>query len=147
MVATIDEILDEWSRDSKVDETSVSPELLKISKLHSKYLRFMAENSLLAKKRIVDYQKMKAIKWDYYNGKMSKEELDERGWKQYLHTVQTKDGIERCLDKDEDLINILLLKAMNDDAVTVTTGILKELNARTYQLKSWVDYQKYLLGH
>ena len=147
MVATVNEILEEWGKDAAVDESRVPEELLKIPKMHSKYVRYRAENSLLAKKRMTDYEKMRAVKWDYYSGVMPKEELDDRGWKPYLYTAKAKDSLERCCAKDQDLNNILLLKAVNDEAVEICTSILRELNARTYQLRAWCDYQRFLLGH
>lgn len=147
MVSTVDEILTEWAKDSNVDESRVPEELLKIPKLHSKYVRYRAEHSLLAKKKMVDYEKMKAVKWDYYSGIMPKEELDDRGWKPYLYTAKNKDTLERCITKDDDLNNILLMKVVNDEAVELCTSIIRELNARTYQLRAWVDYQRFMLGH
>lgn len=146
MIATIDTILNDWSTDSKVDETRVPEELLKIPRLHSKYLRYRAENALLAKKKIIDYEKMKAVKWDYYTGNMPKEELDDRGWKPYLYSVKNKESIDRCLSKDEDLNTTLLQKATYDEAVEICTAIIKELSNRSWQLKGWIDYQRFLLG-
>lgn len=147
MVAKINDILNEWTADSVVDETRVPEELLKVSRLQSKYVRYRAENALEAKKKIVDWEKLRAVKWDYYTGNMSKEELDDKGWKPYLYSTKTKDSVERCISKDDDLNNLLLLKAEYDEAVEVCTAILKELNSRTYQLRSWVDYQRFLLGN
>lgn len=147
MVKSVFEIQEEWAKDSIVDETSVGPELLKLSKLQSKYTGYLAENSLISKKKLIEYNKMRAVKWDYYNGNMSKEELDERGWKPYLYTVKLKEGIERCLDRDEDLNNMLMNKVLYDEAVSLCESILKAINNRGYSLKAWVDYQKYILGH
>lgn len=146
MVKSFDEITDEWAKDSIIDETDVSPQLLNTGKMQSKYVKYMAENSLLSKKKLIEYNNLRSVKWDYYNGTMSKEELDERGWKPYLYAVKMKDSIERCLDKDPDLNKLLMNKAVYDEAVTACMSILKELNNRTWALRTWVDYQKYLLG-
>lgn len=146
MVATYDDILTAWSTDSVVNETRVLEELLKIPKLQEKYLRFRAENSLLAKKEMVKYEKMRAVKHDYYSGIMPKEELDDRGWKPYLYHVKAKDALDRVLAKDDDLGAILIQKAEYDEAVDICNAIIKELNSRTYQLRAWIDYQRYILG-
>ena len=146
MVKTVFEILDEWAVDANVDETNVGPELLKISKLQSKYSIYLANHSLLAKQRLIEYAKMKAIKHDYYTGLMSKEELDDRGWKPYLYSVKNKDAIDRLLEKDDDLNNILLKKALNDEASEQCKNIIKDLHNRGFRLNAWVSHQKYLLG-
>lgn len=147
MVMSAIEIAEEWSKDAIVDETSVAKELLRTPKLHAKYVKWGAENSLMSKKRMVDFTKLRAVKWEYYGGKMSKEDLDDRGWKPFLLTVTTRDGIERYIEKDEDLSKILLDKAHYDEAAQMCRDIVKELNSRTYALRAWVDYQKYLLGN
>ena len=147
MVATLDQVLTEWSKDATVDESRVQEELTKTGKLQSKYVRYRAENALLAAARAVDYEKLKAVKHDYYSGVMSKEELDDRGWKPYLYSVRSKDALERCLTKDDELSKLLLTKVLHDQVVEVCTSILKELGNRTYALRGWVDYQKYLMGH
>ena len=146
MVKSFDDITQEWADDSIIDETDVGPQLLNNAKLHSKYVKYMVENSVLSKKKLIEYNKLRSIKWDYYNGTMSKEELEERGWKPYLYSVKLKDGIERCLDKDDDISKLLMSKALNDESVNACTVILKELNNRTWALRAWIDYQKYLLG-
>ena len=146
MVKSFDDITQEWADDSIIDETDVGPQLLNNAKLHSKYVKYMVENSVLSKKKLIEYNKLRSIKWDYYNGTMSKEELEERGWKPYLYSVKLKDGIERCLDKDDDINKLLMSKALNDESVNACTVILKELNNRTWALRAWIDYQKYLLG-
>jgi hypothetical protein len=146
MAMSLEQILAAWSEDCVVDESKVSAELLKVPKLHGKYVAEWARNSLLGKSKAVEYEKLRAIKHDYYTGKMSKEELDDRGWKPFLYAVNSKDAIERCLQKDEDLNKILIQKALYDETAETCKYILKELNNRTFALRAWVDHQKYLLG-
>jgi hypothetical protein len=142
------EIIKEWSEDSeRTDETNVHHELLRTSKIHAKYVKYMAEGSLLGKKRAIEYQTLRAVKHDYYTGTMSKEDLDDRGWKPYLYTVKSREGIDRCMEKDEDLNKLLIEKALFDETAAVCKEILKELSNRTWALRAWVDYQKYLLGN
>lgn len=145
-IPTFEEILEQWATDSVVNENNAYTELLKIGKLHSKYIKYMAFHSLQSKMKLIEYNKLKNIKWDYYKGTLSREELEEKGWKPYLKSASTKESIERCLDMDDDLNNLLLSKSVNDEAVEACKLILKELNNRTWSLKSWVDYQKFLQG-
>jgi hypothetical protein len=143
----LEEIQNEWAKDSKVDETEVGRELLRTNRLHEKYIRYMATGSLLAKQRAGELDKLRAVKWDYYSGRMSKEELDDRGWKPYLYASPSKDYIERCLAKDDDLIDLTLRFALATESYEVAKAIVKEIGQRHYSLGKWVDYQKFLQGH
>ena len=143
---SIDDIAQEWSIDSKTDATEAGKELLRVGSLHSKYARILANHSLMAKKRAVEYNELKAVKYDYYNGVLPKEDLDARGWQPFLRTAKTKDVIERLCEADSDLNTILLKKAIHDEATDMCKSILKEVNNRTWAIRSWVDYQKLMKG-
>ena len=76
----LQQILEMWKEDSAIewnhlDETSrITPAL------HAKYLELLAQ-AKLAKKRAEFKQKaLLKDKWLYYNGKMSQEDIEEKGW-------------------------------------------------------------------
>ena len=75
----LDAILKEWQTDSVIKdnlaETSVDS-----AKLHAKYLKILFETKLLLKKEEMKQKQLLKAKWLYYEGKMTKEEMDSRGW-------------------------------------------------------------------
>jgi hypothetical protein len=50
------------------------------------------------------------------------------------------------MDSDEDMNKYLAHKAMHDEIVDVCTAILKELNNRAWELKSFIDWEKFIQG-
>lgn len=73
------QILAMWEKDSvigsKLDEASrVTPNL------HSKYLTLLSENKLQLKRAEFSQKSLLKDKWLYYNGKMSQEDMLEKGW-------------------------------------------------------------------
>jgi hypothetical protein len=50
------------------------------------------------------------------------------------------------LEADEDLNRYLAQKMLHEEIVEVCNSILKELNSRTYQLRSFIDYEKFING-
>lgn len=73
------QILTMWEKDSvigsKLDEASrVTPNL------HSKYLTLLSENKLQLKRAEFSQKSLLKDKWLYYNGKMSQEDMLEKGW-------------------------------------------------------------------
>ena len=137
---TLEEILKLWSKDSNIDETEPGRELLKIPSLHNKYLTFLTKHKIASKKAHFDYLKMKKIKWEYYTGKMSKEELDQFNWEPFPFTL--KSDISTYLEGDKDLIRLLEKKIYHEEVVSALESILNELKQRTWQLKSFIDYER-----
>jgi len=143
---TIDILFDMWAEDSKVDSTEIGDELLKIPNLHSKYLRIHSHHSLVVKKVMNDYARMKKIRWEYYNGDLNNpEDLETHKLKPFTKKILRTD-IPMYLDSDEVLNNLLLKKVLHQEIVDSCAQILKELHSRTFQIKSYIDWEKFRNG-
>ena len=140
----LEEILKAWEIDANIDQLEPSKELLKIPKLHSKYLNVLIKHKMASKKSHFDYLRMRKLKWEYYTGKMSKEQLDEYGWQPFQFTL--KSDINTYLESDNDLITLLEKKIYHEETISVIESIMKELNSRTYQLKDFISWEKFIGG-
>jgi lysyl-tRNA synthetase class II len=142
----IDALMEEWSNDSVIDETEPGRELIKISSLHAKYLRILSHHNMICKKIISDYNKLRKLKWEYYSGDLNNpEDLEQYGLEPMIKKVLRSD-IPTYLDSDTELNNILLKKVVHEEIVSSCGSIIKELNARTWQLKSFIDWEKFTSG-
>nr|QMP82930.1 MAG: hypothetical protein [Caudoviricetes sp.] len=142
----LDELLNEWSKDCLIDESRINSEITRIPQLHAKYLRHLNDHKMGSLKSKFDYDKMKNIKTEYYLGHLDKETLDEYGWEQFDLKIGTKNNIERYINSDDQLIKLLQKKSYHDQIVSTCEQILNELKNRSWQMKSLIDYQKYLTG-
>lgn len=142
----LEDLLELWNKDSVVDESSIGGELLKIPQLHAKYLKILNEHKLASIRGKFEYDKMKNIKTEYYLGNLDKETLDEFGWEQFDLRIGAKSNIDRYINSDEILIKLLQKKSYHEQAVFTCEQILNELKNRSWQLKTFVDYQKFLNG-
>lgn len=140
----LDELLQMWTEDSQIDRTEPGKALLDIPKLHSKYLNILSRHRLLSKESEFKYNKMKRLKWEYYTGKLDSDVLKKYGWEQFPYTL--KSDINTYLESDDDLNKCIAAKLMHDEIVEVCQSILKELNSRTYQLRSFIDFEKFING-
>jgi hypothetical protein len=140
----IDDLLEMWRQDCDIDRTEPDREILNIPKLHSKYLNVLSRHRLLSKDAEFKYNKMKKLKWEYYTGKLDDDQLEEHGWKPFPFIL--KSDITTYLDSDEDLNKYLANKALHDEIVDLCTTILKELNSRTFQLRDYISWQKFIQG-
>ena len=140
----LEQILKYWETDSNMDQTEPSKELLKIPVLHSKYLNILTTHKLASKKAHFDYLRMRKIKWEYFTGKMSKEELDEYGWEQFQFAL--KSDVNTYLEADGDLIKLLEKKVYHEEAISVIESIMSELKQRTWQLRDFISWEKFVNG-
>ena len=140
----LEKILQEWEKDAVIDQTEPGKELIRIPLLHSKYLNFLTKHKMATKKVNYDYLRMRKVKWEYYTGKMSQEELAEYGWEPFQFTL--KSDITTYLESDNDLIKLLEKKVYHDESVSVLEAILGELKQRTWQLRDFINWERFIGG-
>lgn len=140
----LDEVLAEWKKDSEIDRTEPGREMLNIPKLHSKYLNILSHYRQLMRGNEFKYAEMKKVKWEYYTGKMSKEQLDLYGWEPFNFVL--KSDVSTYIEGDKDLNKLLASRLMYEEIVKVCESIMKELQSRTYQLKAFIDYERFIQG-
>ena len=139
------ELLEMWNKDSEIDRTEPGKALLDIPKLHSKYLAILSRHRLLSKECEFRYNQMKRLKWEYYTGKLDKETLEKHGWQPFPYTLKSE--VSTYLESDEDLNKLLAKKHIYEEMIEACTSIMKELNSRTFQLRSFIDYEKFISGN
>lgn len=146
MIQTLDELHDEWQVDGEIDKTEIGDELLKIPKLHAKYLRILSYHNSQSKEMGINYAKAKKIRYEYYQGDLNNpDDLAKYGFEPMTKRV-LKSDIPLYIESDPTLLSILRKKNLHDEIASATTSILKELNSRTYQLRSHIDYEKFING-
>lgn len=143
-MSKLDELLEMWSKDANIDRTEPGKALLDIPKLHSKYLNILSSHRLAMKDAEFKYSRMKKLKWEYYTGKLDDETLKKHGWEPFPFVL--KSDITTYLESDEDLNKYLAQKAMHQEIVTVCESIMKELGARTFQLRDYITWEKFIQG-
>jgi predicted membrane protein len=145
-VASLENLMELWSEDAKINMTEPAKELVRIPNLHSKYLNIMTTHKMIMKKYEREYNEKRKIKWEYYNGDLNNpEDLKKHNLPPMQKRVYKQD-IVTYLDSDEELNNILIKKMMQEEIVSYSLAVIKELNNRTWQLRSIIDWIKYTSG-
>jgi hypothetical protein len=140
-----DEIKEMAADDCKIDGTELDIESIKIPQLHNKYLRLMQDEKLVLRSMISKRNTLYRLKWEYYTGKMSREELEHHGWEPFQLNVLKKD-LEIYLDSDADL-NIMRDRiAMIEAKISYLEEIIKELNSRAWKIKNAIEWRKFTSG-
>jgi hypothetical protein len=140
----LDDLLEMWRTDSIIDRTEPGKALINIPQLHSKYLNILSRHRLLSKESEFKYNKMKKLKWEYYTGKLDQDQLDKHGWEPFPFVLKSE--LTTYLESDEDINKHIAQKVLHDEIVEVCSSILKELHSRTFQLRSFIDFEKFISG-
>jgi len=140
----LQKLLDMWAVDSNIDRTEPGKELINIPKLHSKYLNILSRHRMLSKQSEFKYNKIKKLKWEYYTGKLDSDQLKEYGWDPFPFTL--KSDIATYMESDDDINKHLVKKIMHDEIVELCQSILKELNSRTFQLRDFIAWERFIQG-
>ena len=74
-------ILDMWSSDCVIGQSSLDESSRQTPLLHAKYLELLSTAKLRLKKAEQEQKVLLKDKWLYYNGKMDQTEIEEKGWK------------------------------------------------------------------
>jgi len=141
---TLEQILKMWEKDSVIDQTEPSKELIKIPMYHSKYVAVLTKHRIAKQKAHFDYLRMRKVKWEYFTGKLSKEELEEHDWEPFQFAL--KSDITTYLEADKDLIKLLEKKVYHEEAISVIESIMQELKQRTWQLRDFISWEKFVAG-
>lgn len=137
----IDDIFDEWEKDSVIDQFDLSGESIKTGKLHSKYSRMRSEHRLKAETLASKHRTLREFKKKYYRGDFNNpEDLAKYNLTPWQGPFSNID-VQAMIDGDQELADILLKKVYYEEVVTFCESVLKELHNRTYAIGSSIKWE------
>tara|TARA_B110000908_G_C10245735_1_gene448677 strand:- start:1650 stop:2081 length:432 start_codon:yes stop_codon:yes gene_type:complete len=141
----IEQIVSEWNKDCKIDETELGRESAKIPQVHNKYIKiYMGERIALYKIKS-ETKKVKRALLEYYLGELDQDELDQMGRQQFYKKL-LKNEVDVYIESDDMMIESVLRLGMQDEKVAYLDSIIKNINNRGFQLKTAVDWAKFTTG-
>tara|TARA_S200002703_G_scaffold31202_2_gene27171 strand:- start:4553 stop:4999 length:447 start_codon:yes stop_codon:yes gene_type:complete len=146
---TLDDIMNMWKTDSNIDDLALDDETKKTSKLHSKYLELVNVTRLQLAKLDSDLDKLKKDKWLYYTGKMTKEQMDMKGWAYDPFgggTKPLKSELDYYYDSDEDIVRIKQRIEYQKAIANTLEEIMNNLRWRHTHIKNILDWKKFVSG-
>lgn len=141
----LEEISQEWINDSKIDTTELDIESIKIPQLHSKYLKIYFEERKKLKSLEFQSKELFLNKYEYYNGRLSDEELEKLNWEPFMKRLM-KNEIDLYLEADKDIINTNLRIVVQKEKLDMLEEILKNLNQRNFQIRNAIEWKKFTQG-
>lgn len=141
----LEEISQEWIKDSKIDTTELDVESIKIPQLHSKYLKVYFEERRKLKGLEFQSKELFLNKYEYYHGRLSDEELQQLNWEPFMKRLM-KNEVDLYLESDKDIIQTNMRIVNQKEKLDMLEEILKNLNQRNFQIKNAIDWKKFTQG-
>jgi len=144
----LEDILEMWKKDSPIDEMNLDAASIQSAKLHSKYLELLSITKLLQRRREMEFQTLLKDKWLWYNGKMTKAQIDEKGW-----GYDPMSGL-KVLKGDMDYFynsdpQIQAAKGQIEyikTTVETLTDIMENIKWRHQNIKNMIDWRRFTSG-
>ena len=143
---TLEEIQNAWADDCIIDDNHLDQESVNTAKLHSKYLNHLIRYKLQLAKMKADYNTLRQSKFRYYRGEMTKEELQLTGWQQWQGVKPLKNEMDEFLTGDTDLNTMRVKIDYLETMIYFLESVLGQIKARDWQIKTGVEWKKFLAG-
>lgn len=142
---TLDEIFDNWAADSRIDQLRLGEASTEIPKLHHKYWRILSTERLQYKKQQTQLAQLMTNKKAWLNGELTSDELKEFGWPIQLKKV-LKSEQDEFLRGDQDVINMNLKMALQQEKIEVLVDIIKSLHNRSFTIGNAIKWAQFQSG-
>lgn len=145
----IDQVVKEWEEDSKIDKFKLDDSTVKCAALHSKYLQLFSHTKLLLKECEIRFAELKKNKWLWFNGKMTKEQMDKLGWPYDPFggaCKPMKSDLEIFYEADPDIIKIKARMDYLNTALEVLKEILDTIRWRHQSIRNTIDFLRFTSG-
>lgn len=142
----LNELKEEWKKDSIIDRTNILREISRVPLLHSKYLEYMIEfraKAAIARRKL---NALKNIKRKYYRGECTLDDLKEHGWDQWQGLKPSLSELNQLFELDEDLNASEEKVEYWMTALSTIEYIMKAIQSRGWELKTMVEYMKFEAG-
>jgi len=140
-----DDIRKMVAKDMVIDDSELDLESLKIPQLHNKYLNLFHDERILLRKLEADRRELIRDKWEFYTGKMSQEELDNRGWEPFQLKVLKQD-LDMYIQSDSDVTKVDDRITLQKEKVDYLASIVKSVSGRGWEIKNAIEWRRFTSG-
>ena len=145
----LDTILSEWKEDSQIPKNQLDEASRKTPELHHKYLSYLSGMKLRLKRAEFEQKNLLKDKWLYYEGKMSQEDIQSKGWKPDPYdglVITTKGQKENWYDTDKEIQDSELKLQYLQTTIETLTEIVNNLTWRHQTISNMIKWRQFETG-
>ncbi len=140
-----EDIMNMWEHDTKIDQTELGEESVKIPLLHHKYYKIFVDEGLLYRKFEMDYKLLYKLKYEYYMGTLDQKTMQEKGWEpNSLKILKSDLGV--YTDADYDLQQLQARLDIQKQKMSFLESVIKTINNRGFLIKNAIDWERFKVG-
>jgi hypothetical protein len=143
---TLNEILEQWEKDSMIDKANLADAALIGAKLHSKYMNMLVRENMQLVKTKTEYNTKLMDQYLLYT------EGAHDIATQKVHPYLPKSGrvlkgeVEKYLNADATMIEQTLSLAVQQEKVDYLRSVIKYIEKRGFDIKNAIDHQRFMAG-
>lgn len=141
----LDDIYQEWEKDSEINRNELGDEALRIPKLHHKYFKIFSHERLTLRKLELDLKQLKLEKFEFFTQGPTPEQ-HERGWKLPPQGKILKSEANNYVDTDNEVVQLSLRIGMQLEKIELLESVIKTLTNRGFNIKSAIEWEKFKVG-
>jgi hypothetical protein len=141
----LSELKEMWEKDCIIDEDNLGHSAAITPNLHSKYINETMTIKLQLTKLQMDLAQMKVLKGRYFRGEMTSVELSEKGWEQWQYRTLKSDIVD-MVEADSDVQKFIVREQYLKSVIYFLESVLSEIKARSFHIRSAIDYVKWRSG-
>jgi len=141
----LDDIYQEWEKDSEINRNELGDEVLRIPKLHHKYFKIFTQERLTLRKLEFDLKQLKLEKFEFFTQGPTPEQ-HEKGWKLPPQGKILRSEANNYVDSDQEVIQLALRIGMQLEKIELLESVIKTFTNRGFNIKSAIDWEKFKVG-
>jgi hypothetical protein len=142
----IEQLQEEWDKDCEIDDNYLGENSTATPKLHAKYVKMLVQVKLKHTKLSSDYNLTRKNKFRYYRGELSRDELQDLQWDQWQGVKPIKNEMDEFLKGDAELNTMDIKIKYLETMIYFLESVLQQIKARDWQIKTAVEWKKFLAG-
>ncbi len=141
----IDDIYNEWEKDSQLNRSELGEEALKIPKLHHKYFKIFTHERLQLRKLETELKQLKLEKHEFFTMGPT-EDTHAKGWQLPPQGKILRSDVNNYIEADKDIVNLSLKIGIQHEKIDLLESIIKSLTARGFNIKAAIEWERFKVG-
>lgn len=144
----LEDVLKMWEKDSQINEMELDSATIDTAKIHAKYLELYSVTKLQLKNKELAFKVLLKDKWLWYNGKMSQDEMNAKGWGyDPLNGLKIMKGdMDYYYDSDTDIQKAQAGIEYLQTQLETLKEIMDTIKWRHQSIKNMIEWRKFTSG-
>ena len=144
----LDDILNDWKKDCTIEFNKLDVSSHETPKLHAKYLELLSTAKLRLKDAEFKQKLLLKDKWLYYQGKMTREEVQRKGWNPdpFDGLKILKGEMDHYYNSDPEIMESEAKIAYLNTIIDALKEILEHVKWRHQTIKNMIEWKKFEAG-